>query len=185
MILIRLTVIFFIVSFSATAISQAVPENAYVRGNNWFCNSGYQRNGNSCQQLDVPVNAYVRGNNWFCNSGYQRIGNRCIELSQAEQDQLELLREFQIIQQSSRSSNISGLSFSLRDIERRCEVYKYSDDYGELECRGAEYRIVERRCEAYFSGGRNGVMECTGDLRPISGRCSIDMYSDNYGSLSC
>ena len=162
-----------------------VPENAYVSGNNWFCNSGFERSGNSCRALNVPENAYVSGNNWFCNSGYRRQASGCVELTQTELEKAELLREIQVIQQAGRSNSISGHSFTLRDIARRCEVYKYSDNYGEIECRGTEYRVVERRCEAYFPDERNGIMECSGDLRSISGQCSVNLYSSNYGDLSC
>ena len=85
----------------------------------------------------------------------------------------------------SRNKNIEGQSFSLRDIESKCEAYKYSDSYGDIECSGSEFRIIERKCEAYFSESNQGEMECSGELRSINGDCSIDMYSDNYGELSC
>jgi len=162
-----------------------VPNNAYILGNNWYCNEGYQRAGDQCQRLQAPDNAYVLGNSWYCNEGYQRVGDQCRKLTQAEQEQQEILRNTVILQQSSRSRTIDGLTFSLRDIERQCEVYKYSDNYGDIECRGSEYRLVERRCEAYFPESRNGVMECSRELRSISGDCSVYMYSDNYGDLSC
>jgi hypothetical protein len=85
----------------------------------------------------------------------------------------------------ARSAKIEGQSFSLRDIERKCEAYKYSDSYGDIECSGSALRIVERKCEAYFSDHSSGEMECSGELRSIDGDCSIEMYSDNYGELSC
>ncbi len=48
-----------------------VPDNASVRGNNWYCNAGYRQSGNKCLKLNVPDNASVRGNNWYCNAGVQ------------------------------------------------------------------------------------------------------------------
>jgi len=57
-----------------------VPKNAYVSGNNWFCNEGYQRSRGQCLALKVPKNAYVSGNNWFCNEGYQRSRGQCLAL---------------------------------------------------------------------------------------------------------
>jgi len=34
-------------------------------------------------ELKVPENAYVSGNNWFCNSGYKRnhLNGTCMELT--------------------------------------------------------------------------------------------------------
>lgn len=139
----------------------------------------------NAQSQNVPDNASVRGNNWFCNSGYQRNGNECVVLSEEEQALVKLQRQALILQNAGRSREIDGQSFSIRDTERRCEAYKYSNTYGDIECRGSELRIVERQCEAYFSDGRNGEMECSRKLRSISGRCSIKMNSSSYGDLSC
>ena len=85
----------------------------------------------------------------------------------------------------AKNSNIEEFDFSLRDIEKKCEAYKYSESYGDIECSGSDLKEVERRCEAYFSDGQNGEMECSGSLSSISGDCSIDMYSESYGDLSC
>ena len=63
---------------------------------------------------------------------------------------------------SALNEDIEDFGFSLRDVERRCEAYKYSDNYGELECRGSALRVVERRCEVYFSDSANGEIECRG-----------------------
>lgn len=85
-----------------------------------------------------------------------------------------------------RSENLEGQGFSLRDVERRCEVYKYSRNYGDLDCRGSELRTVERRCEVYFYDLGNGEIECRGsELRLIERRCSVTLYSDRYGDISC
>jgi hypothetical protein len=84
----------------------------------------------------------------------------------------------------STSGNNDGIS--LRDIERKCEVYKYSENYGDLECRGSDLRIIERKCEVYFYDARNGEIECSGsDFRSVERNCSVYMYSENYGEIDC
>jgi hypothetical protein len=167
----------------SAAYSNEVPDNAYRSGNNWYCNNGYRKQGNKCIKINVPENAYASGANWYCNNGYKKVQSKCIEMTpQEKQQQLKA-----IAAQRARAVNrkIEGQTFSLRDIERKCEVYKYSDSYGDIECSGSGLRIVERKCEAYFSDPTNGEMECSGELRSISGDCSVEMYSDNYGELSC
>ena len=77
---------------------------------------------------------------------------------------------------------------ALRNVERKCEVYRYSDNYGDLECSGSDLRVVERKCEAYFSSedDKYGDIECSGsELRPIERHCSASMYSDRYGDIDC
>lgn len=77
------------------------------------------------------------------------------------------------------------LGFSLRDVERGCEVYKYSEHYGELECR-SNLRILERKCEVYFADGASGEIDCSAsELRAVEARCSVYMYSDTYGDIDC
>lgn len=87
---------------------------------------------------------------------------------------------------SGYASNIEGHNFSLRDVERKCEVYKYSDSYGDVECRGSSLRAIERKCEAYFYESQAGELECRGrEFRDIERQCSVSMYSGNYGEISC
>lgn len=81
---------------------------------------------------------------------------------------------------------IKGYGISLRDIERKCEVYKYSRSYGDVECRGSELNSVEANCEAYFGLIKNGELECKGSkFRSIEQKCSVNMYSDRYGYIEC
>ena len=76
--------------------------------------------------------------------------------------------------------------FTLRDVERKCEAWKWSDSWGDIECRGSQLRPVEKRCEAYFYDSKNGALECRGSvLRVLERRCSIRMYSENYGEINC
>ena len=96
----------------------------------------------------------------------------------------KILLIFIILFFSSKSYN--GEEFRLTEIERKCEVYRYSENYGDLECRGL--RFIERKCEAYFydEDDEYGEIECRGsDLRKIERRCSVYMYSESYGEIDC
>lgn len=89
---------------------------------------------------------------------------------------------------ASREFYVDDERFTLSEISRKCEVYRYSDNYGDVECSGSKFRVIERKCEAYFSGKyeKSGELECRGsDLRPIERYCSTTMYSDNYGDIDC
>ena len=91
-------------------------------------------------------------------------------------------------QARTREFYIDDERFTLMDISRKCEVYRYGDNYGDVECSGSKFRVIERKCEAYFSGRyeKNGSLECRGsDLRPIERYCSATMYSDDYGDIDC
>jgi len=62
------------------------PENSYIRGSNWYCNSGYEKSGQRCVSIFAnfpngqPENSYIRGSNWYCNSGYEKSGQRCVSI---------------------------------------------------------------------------------------------------------
>ncbi len=87
---------------------------------------------------------------------------------------------------SASDENIEGYDFSLRDIEKKCEVYKYSDSYGDVECRGSSLRIIEKKCEAYFSDSQTGELECRGsNFKAVERKCSVSMYSESYGDIDC
>lgn len=83
---------------------------------------------------------------------------------------------------------VDGEKFTFSEIERKCEVYRYSENYGDVECRGSKFRVIERKCEVYFSdeSDASGDMECRGsDLRPLESSCSAYMYSEDYGDIDC
>jgi len=81
---------------------------------------------------------------------------------------------------------IDGYDFSLRDVSRFCEVYKYSDSYGEIDCSRQNLRPVERACEVYFYDEKNGELECRGsDFRELQRKCTVYLYSEKYGEISC
>ena len=56
---------------------------------------------------------------------------------QEKQKQLEQIMIQQTINRS-KTITIDGDEFSLRDVERKCEVWRWSEHYGDLECRGSD-----------------------------------------------
>jgi len=76
----------------------------------------------------------------------------------------------------------------LSEIERRCDVYKYSDDYGELDCSSSvsDRRSLERSCEVYFYDSEYGEFECSGyHFRDVERRCEAYLYSSDYAEIDC
>jgi hypothetical protein len=53
------------------------PENAWVSGSSWYCNSGYRKVGDKCEAIYVPANAWVSGSSWYCNNGYRKVSDKC------------------------------------------------------------------------------------------------------------
>tara|TARA_Y100000768_G_C23610992_1_gene510524 strand:+ start:157 stop:453 length:297 start_codon:yes stop_codon:yes gene_type:complete len=79
-------------------------------------------------------------------------------------------------------------AFTLRDIEKKCEVWRWSDNFGDIECRGSDLKIIEKKCEAYFwnRGDDYGDVECRGsDLKIIEKECEVWMWSDDWGDIDC
>lgn len=111
------------------------------------------------------------------------IGQKKLEdLSPEEQRMIIVIHQ----SLSASDENIEGYDVSLRDIEKKCEVYKYSDSYGDVECRGSALRVIERKCEAYFYDSQNGELECRGSgFRVVERKCSVSMYSESYGEIDC
>lgn len=72
------------------------------------------------------------------------------------------------------------------EVERNCAVYFYSDDYGELDCRG-DFEFLERSCEAYRDdpGDDYGYLSCRGEFRFLARSCSIYIYDGDYGDIVC
>lgn len=79
--------------------------------------------------------------------------------------------------------------FTLRDIVVKCEIYRYSKDYGDLEC--SSLRFLNRKCEVYFADKSeiNHSIECAASgLQIISQRCRALMNSrrvPDYGQIIC
>lgn len=84
------------------------------------------------------------------------------------------------------AQTIEGYDFSLRDVNRYCEVYKYDESYGEIECSRRSLRPVQRACEVYFYDREHREIGCRGrDFRLLELRCTAYMYSEEYGEISC
>jgi len=171
-------------------LALTVPQNAFAQGENWYCQSGFKadRVNNKCLALTVPQNAFAQGENWYCQSGFKadRVNNKCLAMTNKEkQKQIQQIQAYNL-EQRNQTLVFNDEEFTLKNVERKCEVYRYSANYGDLECTGL--RFIERKCEAYFSDEDeiNGSIECSGsDLRPIERYCTVLMYSDNYGDIDC
>ena len=146
----------------------------------------------SIAQISMPENAQlnVYGNGWVCQMGFKRVSQSCIEMSPEEAEQQRI--QMQMLAARARAMNkefyVDGEKFTLSEISRKCDVYRYSDNYGDIECSGSKLRVIERKCEAYFSGRyeKTGELECRGsDLNPIERNCSATMYSDSYADIDC
>jgi hypothetical protein len=86
------------------------------------------------------------------------------------------------------ASGLAQAGHNLSEVERGCEVYKYSRSYGEIDCRSSvdDGREIERKCEVYFYSGKYGEVECRGShFKDIERRCEAYLYSGNYGELDC
>ena len=141
-------------------------------------------------QVINPENSFVQGGQWYCNNGYSRVGNECQQMTPEEAERQRIQMQTLAAQARAASSEffVDDERFTLSEISRKCEVYRYSDKYGEVECSGSKFRVIERKCEAYFSGKyeKSGDLECRGgDLRPVERYCSATMYSDKYGDIGC
>lgn len=128
----------------------------------------------------------------YAQTDYQRALNLYQQVVTGQKKLEDLSPEEQrmviVIHQSLSASDekIDGYDFSLKDIEKKCEAYKYSDSYGDVECRGSSLRVIEKKCEVYFSDSQNGELECRGsDFRVVERKCSVSMYSDSYGDIDC
>tara|TARA_A100000164_G_C21736311_1_gene690085 strand:+ start:379 stop:822 length:444 start_codon:yes stop_codon:yes gene_type:complete len=108
-------------------------------------------------EVKIPKNAYAQGVNWYCHNGFKadRVNNKCAEMKE-EEKRIQLL-QIQARRQQERNQTLEydGENFTLRQIEKKCEIYRYSENYGELECRG--FRFIERKCKAYFSDRTDGM----------------------------
>lgn len=141
-------------------------------------------------QKTNPENSYISGSNWFCNSGYKRVGNKCEKMTPEEAERQRIQIQILAAQAKARSKSffIDGEEFTLSEISRKCEVWRYDSNYGEVECRGSKLGIIERKCEVYFSGRfeTTGTFECRGsELRPLERYCIANMYSDDYADVDC
>ena len=140
----------------------------------------------------MPDNAQLNafGSGWVCRNGFKNVGGTCKKMTpeEAEQQRIQIQMLAARARAASREFYVDDEKFTLSEISRKCEVYRHSDNYGDVECSGSKFRVIQRKCEAYFSGKyeKSGELECRGsDLRPIERYCSTSMYSDQYGDIEC
>ena len=111
---------------------------------------------------DIPENAYVSGNAWYCNTGYRKSFNKCTEMtSQEKQEKIRQIQAFQASQRN-KTINYDDEEFTLRDVERKCEAY-FSGEYaknGDIECSDSDLRPVENYCSVSMYSDNYGDIEC-------------------------
>jgi hypothetical protein len=189
-------IIGFLLAFcSSVSYSQSsMPKNAKLNlfGDGWVCQNGFKQSGNQCVQVTMPKNAKLNlfGDGWVCQNGFKQSGQTCIRMTPDEAEMQRIQIQILAAQASaaSREFYVDDDKFTLSEISRKCEVYRYSDNYGDVECRGSKFRVIERKCEAYFSSEyeKSGEIECRGsELRPVERYCTASMYSDQYGDIDC
>ena len=171
-----------------------IPQNAElnVYGNDWKCSRGYKRSGQRCVLVGIPQNAElnVYGNDWKCSRGYKRIGNQCHQMTvgEAEEQRIQMQILAARAREASRKFSVDGEQFTLSEIASKCEVWRWSDNWGDVECSGSKYQVIARKCEAYFTGRyeKIGELECNGnELSPVENYCTTTMYSDSYSDIDC
>jgi len=121
----------------------------------------------------------------YCGFGYYYANEACIQIS----NENDLVLQYSISNYLVNDDDMfEEYGFDLSDVERKCEVFRYTDNYGDVECRGSEYREVERKCDAYFldSDSEYGEIDCRGsDFRVLEKNCHVYMYNESYGDIDC
>ena len=84
------------------------------------------------------------------------------------------------------SVSYSWVKPSLKEVEKNCEVWMWSANYGDIDCRSG-LKEVERNCEAYMSGGKSGYGDivCRGDYKYIEKKCEIWIWGWPWGEVQC
>lgn len=82
-----------------------------------------------------------------------------------------------------------GATFTLEDVERHCQVLRWNEDAGELECRVPGWGREVQNCEVAFVVGDEEVGELfcrVEELALIEERCqAVVERGEEYGELRC
>ena len=147
----------------------------------------------SFAQLLLPENAQLnmQGNGLVCRSGFKQVRKYCKQMTMFEA-QLQLIEPHKshLLQGRNQSHEyyLEDEGINLSEISRNCEVYRYDENYGELDCNDYDLVEIERNCEVYFANWyeREGELECGGsDYSELETSCSVYMYSYDYGEIEC
>ena len=85
----------------------------------------------------------------------------------------------------SMTGKIAPYDFSLRDIEKGCEIYRRNYSKGLIECI-SDLSTIERKCNVSFHYKKDATINCRGnELSIIQERCSIKLYSKDHGKILC
>ena len=73
------------------------PKNAYLEGNECFCDEGYGMDYNKTFCAKIPANAhYIESvtDVWKCDEGYREVGESCFRINISEESQLSFVPSF-------------------------------------------------------------------------------------------
>lgn len=79
----------------------------------------------------VPANAaptYAGG--WHCKLGFKRVGSKCAEMTLQEKVKQATATAAIRTRQRTAAISVDGEQFTLRDVESKCEVWRWSDSWG-------------------------------------------------------
>ena len=146
----------------------------------------------SHSQIPIPRNAEPSpyGYGWVCITGYKRVKNKCEKMTPKEAEQqiliLEVLKE--MARKGDGKFTVGDETFTLPEITRKCQTYRWSKYRGDIECSGSKFRPIEKKCEAYFRDAKDEVAELRckdAQLAPLERYCTVAMYSKPYGDITC
>jgi hypothetical protein len=155
---------------SLSAVAQAIPENAHVSGNIWYCDTGYKRVGNTCQKLNVPENAHVSGNVWYCDTGYKRVRETCTEMTEQDKARQRLMLL------TLETSSGEGCDAAYHRCVNECEDVSVLFDYERDDYHPIGNSDFASNCDDACQGGRNHCEDEEGDERCFEFKraCTID-----------
>ena len=118
------------------------------------------------------------------------MGSYCIRMTSQEAEQQRIRRRTELAPSriESQENQLDNERINLSEVSKNCDVYRYDENYGELDCNDYKFDEFERNCEAYFSHEDEveGEIECQGsDYKSFERLCTVLMYSDDYGEVEC
>jgi hypothetical protein len=147
----------------------AGPPHSISIGNEWMCENGYKKVGNSCEKIFVPKYGVAVGDTWMCQNGYKKVGNSCEEISipkhavaigdtwqcepafkRSENECIE--KSYDELVQTINNLVIRAVSTPCDDFERSCKANCNSEECenacedGKSECEYEFSRAVSNAC---------------------------------------
>ena len=74
-------------------LSYAIPDNAYAIRDQWYCDTGFKKRGNSCISIYLSENAYISGGDSYCDDGFGQYGDKCLNVSSVTLDEVDTVKQ--------------------------------------------------------------------------------------------